>query len=55
MAKITKYDGYEEFYGPFIQVEGKRGTILIFAEDVENVDELANDLAAVLDGQKIRN
>jgi hypothetical protein len=49
VAEITQYDGHEEFYALFIRVEGKRGVVLIFAEENPEASDLAREIGEVLD------
>lgn len=48
MADITRFDD-AEFYGQFIRIRGKRGTVLIFSEDEPESEQIAQEIAKLLD------
>jgi hypothetical protein len=52
-VKITEFLYGEEFFAPFIHVQGKRGTILIFSSEdpveAQTDLELAKEIGKVLD------
>lgn len=51
MARIEKYPDEEEFYAHFIRVSGKRGVVLVFYDSYPHADNVAKEIAAILDAK----
>lgn len=49
MGSITRHEGGEEFFAEFIQVDGHRGSVLIFPNEKGDEGDLAKEIATLLD------